>query len=43
MLGGGPDMWDHIYPYAWFTGVLLAGMVHLMFSPTRHDRMRRAG
>jgi NCS1 family nucleobase:cation symporter-1 len=43
MLGGGPDMWDHIYPYAWFTGVLLAGIVHLMFSPTRHDRMRRAG
>ena len=43
MLGGGPDMWDHIYPYAWFTGVLLAGIVHFMFSPTRHDRMRRAG
>jgi NCS1 family nucleobase:cation symporter-1 len=43
MLGGGPDMWDHIYPYAWFTGVLLAGMVHFMFSPTRHDRMRRPG
>ncbi len=43
MLGGGPDMWDHIYPYAWFTGVLVAGAVHLMFSPTRHDRMRRAG
>ena len=43
MLGGGPDMWDHIYPYAWFTGVVLAGAVHLMFSPTRHDRMRRAG
>ena len=42
MLGGGPDMWDHIYPYAWFTGVVLAGAVHLMFSPTRHDRMRRA-
>jgi len=43
MLGGGPDMWDHIYPYAWFTGVLLAGIVHFMFSPTRHDRMRRPG
>ena len=43
MLGGGPDMWDHIYPYAWFTGVVVAGAVHLMFSPTRHDRMRRAG
>jgi NCS1 family nucleobase:cation symporter-1 len=43
MLGGGPDMWDHIYPYAWFTGVLLAGIVHFMFSPTRYDRMRRAG
>ena len=43
MLGGGPDLWDHIYPYAWFTGVLVAGAVHLMFSPTRHDRMQRAG
>jgi NCS1 family nucleobase:cation symporter-1 len=40
ILEGEPNLWDAIYPYAWFTGVLLAGVVHWMFSPTRHDRMR---
>ena len=40
LLGGEPNFWDAIYPYAWFSGVILAAAVHWMFSPTRHDRMR---
>ncbi len=37
---GDPNFFDAIYPYAWFTGVIVAGTIHWMFSPTRHDRMR---
>jgi NCS1 family nucleobase:cation symporter-1 len=29
VLKGDPTMWDAIYPYAWFTGFLLAGVVYL--------------
>jgi cytosine/uracil/thiamine/allantoin permease len=42
MMGGGPDVWDTIYPYSWFTGVLFAGTVYWMFSPTQQGRIRRA-
>jgi NCS1 family nucleobase:cation symporter-1 len=28
VLGGGPDGWDAIYPYAWFTGFLVAAVVY---------------
>jgi NCS1 family nucleobase:cation symporter-1 len=29
LLKGDPTMWDAIYPYAWFTGFLLAGAMYL--------------
>ncbi|MBM4052047.1 MAG: NCS1 family nucleobase:cation symporter-1 [Planctomycetes bacterium] len=29
MVGGGPDLWDHIYPYSWFIGFGVAGVVYL--------------
>ncbi|MFZ4723451.1 MAG: NCS1 family nucleobase:cation symporter-1 [Phycisphaerales bacterium] len=28
MMGGGPDLWDHIYPYSWFTGFIVAAIVY---------------
>ena len=28
VLGGGPDGWDVIYPYAWFTGFLVAAALY---------------
>ena len=40
MRHGPPDLFDAIYPYAWFTGVLVAGGIYWLFSPTRYDRMR---
>ncbi len=33
VLGGEPTMWDAIYPYAWFTGLLVAGAVYLALTP----------
>jgi cytosine/uracil/thiamine/allantoin permease len=33
VLEGEPTMWDAIYPYAWFTGVLVAGGVYLLLTP----------
>ena len=38
--GGGPDLWDAIYPYSWFTGVLVAGAVYL--AGMRGSRFGRA-
>jgi NCS1 family nucleobase:cation symporter-1 len=29
VLGGGPDMWDAIYPYAWFIGFAVAAAAYL--------------
>jgi len=29
VVGGGPDLWDHIYPYSWFIGFGVAGIVYL--------------
>lgn len=29
VIGGEPTMWDAIYPYAWFTGLFVAGAVYL--------------
>ncbi|MBM4111356.1 MAG: hypothetical protein FJ254_08395, partial [Phycisphaerae bacterium] len=29
LVGGGPDLWDHIYPYSWFIGFGVAGVVYL--------------
>lgn len=28
VLGGDPDGWDAIYPYAWFTGFIVAAVVY---------------
>ena len=28
LMGGGPDLWDHIYPYSWFTGFVVAAIIH---------------
>jgi NCS1 family nucleobase:cation symporter-1 len=28
VLGGGPDGWDAIYPYAWFTGLFVAAVLY---------------
>lgn len=42
VLGGEPTIFDAMYPYAWFTGVFIAGAIHWAFSPTRHDRMTSA-
>ena len=28
VLGGGPDGWDAIYPYAWFTGFIVAAVLY---------------
>ncbi len=39
VLSGEPNFFDAIYPYAWFTGVFIAGAMYWMTSPTRHDRM----
>lgn len=36
VLGGGPDGWDAIYPYAWFTGFFVAGVLYRL-------GMRRSG
>ncbi|MBL9141192.1 MAG: cytosine permease, partial [Phycisphaerae bacterium] len=33
VLAGEPTVWDAIYPYAWFTGVLIAGTVYGVLSP----------
>lgn len=30
VLGGGPDLWDAIYPYSWFIGVTVAGTVYVL-------------
>ena len=39
VIGGDASFFDAIYPYAWFTGVFVAGAFYWMCSPTRHDRM----
>ena len=36
VLDGGPDGWDAIYPYAWFTGFFVAAVLYLL-------GMRRSG
>jgi NCS1 family nucleobase:cation symporter-1 len=37
VLEGDPTVWDEIYPYAWFTGVLLAAGSYLLLTPrSRH-------
>ena len=36
VLGGGPDAWDAIYPYAWFTGFIVAAVLYRI-------GMRRSG
>jgi NCS1 family nucleobase:cation symporter-1 len=28
LMGGGPDLWDHIYPYSWFTGFVVAAIIY---------------
>jgi NCS1 family nucleobase:cation symporter-1 len=28
VLGGGPDLWDHVYPYSWFIGFGVAAAVY---------------
>lgn len=28
VVGGGPDLWDHIYPYSWFIGFGVAALVY---------------
>jgi nucleobase:cation symporter-1, NCS1 family len=35
VLQGPPNVWDAIYPYAWFTGVLVAGVAYLAFMRAR--------
>ena len=30
VVGGGPDLWDAIYPYSWFTGLGVAALVYLV-------------
>jgi|GEM_PF-4062459 len=29
VIGGDPTVWDAIYPYAWFTGLFLAGACYI--------------
>ncbi len=29
VLGGGPDLWDAVYPYAWFIGFAVAALAYL--------------
>ena len=43
LIQGAPNFWDEIYPYAWFTGLFLAGLIHMLFSPTKHDKMKYFG
>ena len=43
LIQGAPNFWDEIYPYAWFTGLILAGLIHMLFSPTKHDKMKYFG
>jgi NCS1 family nucleobase:cation symporter-1 len=33
VLGGGPDGWDAVYPYAWFTGFIVAALVYRLAMP----------
>ncbi len=33
VIAGQPTVWDAIYPYAWFTGLFVAGAVYLVLSP----------
>ncbi|NBX26187.1 MAG: hypothetical protein EBQ99_09115 [Planctomycetes bacterium] len=28
VMAGGPDLWDAIYPYSWFTGFIVAAIVY---------------
>jgi nucleobase:cation symporter-1, NCS1 family len=40
MLSGPANLFDEIYPYAWFTGFLLAGVIYLgglRFVPRSRD------
>ena len=39
VIEGDASCFDAIYPYAWFTGVFVAGAFYWMCSPTRHDSM----
>ena len=41
VLKGEPTMWDAIYPYAWFTGVLVAGGAYLLLTPRVSPRTQR--
>jgi NCS1 family nucleobase:cation symporter-1 len=43
VLKGDPTMWDAIYPYAWFTGFLLAGVVYLGMTAVLKSRRNSTG
>jgi NCS1 family nucleobase:cation symporter-1 len=41
LLKGEPTVWDAIYPYAWFTGVIVAGGAYLLLTPRVSPRTQR--
>jgi NCS1 family nucleobase:cation symporter-1 len=43
VLKGDPTVWDAIYPYAWFTGFLLAGVVYLGMTAVLKSRRNWTG